>query len=140
MRKRTTSGGLFTASGPTPLALSETAISAEIADVINRRHDAYQIRVHSGKFKVGNNWIHCEREGTPDRFVFYRGLFVPLEIKKDAQEKPTPEQIERHKEIERRSFGKTLVAWRVEQILDRLREIDRLIRDKQWGELIRLST
>ena len=130
-------GGLYAAGGPQPLGLSESAVSRQIGDFLNRTR-VFHLRTNSGKIKVGKNWVHLCPEGTPDRFIFYRGLFLPVEVKRDEKEKPSLVQQAMHERIEREGGQKTIVAWTVEQVAERLREIDWLIFKGEWGKLLRL--
>ena len=61
--------------------------------------------------------------GVPDRLVCYRGRFLAIEVKRDAEHKPTTWQARRIKEI-READGRAAVVWTVEQVKEIIGQID----------------
>ena len=61
--------------------------------------------------------------GVPDRLVCYRGRFLAIEVKRDAEHKPTTWQARRIKEI-RAADGRAVVVWSVEQVKEAIGQID----------------
>lgn len=91
------SGGLFAAK-PTPLTITETALSAQIAKYLDNRniyHDRLNCVSVESKF---GTWIQGCKKGTPDRFAIIQGRIIFVEVKKLGK-KPTEEQTKRHEEL-----------------------------------------
>jgi hypothetical protein len=105
-----------------PSAEKETSISATIAEYLDRRR-IYHLRLNSGRVKVGASFIHLCPEGTPDRFCIYRGKPVFIEVKRPG-EQPTTVQTETHHRIER-AGGSVVVAYKVEDVIEAFRQLDR---------------
>lgn len=114
-------GGLFAGGqkGPQPIAPKEQTISKSIQDFLDKK-GIYNDRLNSGKVQVikqfrqkdGNvkkfeTWLQLCKKGTPDRFAIIppgldplkRGGFLLLIEVKTKGGKPTPEQLERHREL-----------------------------------------
>lgn len=114
------SGGLFAAK-PTPLTITETSLSAQIADWLNNRN-IYNDRLNcvSVESKFGT-WIQGCKKGTPDRFAIVNGLIIFVEVKRHGR-KPTPEQTTRHEEIEN-AGAVVIVADSMTSFVQQFREI-----------------
>ena len=98
-RNNNLSGGLFAAK-PTPLTIKETPLSAQIKEYFDGR-GIYNDRLQCGQFQTpSGNWMRGSKTGTPDRFAIVRGQIIFVEVKKYG-EKPTPEQLTKHAELER---------------------------------------
>lgn len=114
-------GGLFAGGkkGPQPIAPKEQAISKGIQEFLDRK-GIYNDRLNSGKVEVVkhfrrkdgtavqfNTWLQLCKKGTPDRFAIIppsldplkRGGFMLMIEVKQLGKKPTPEQLERHREL-----------------------------------------
>lgn len=66
------------------------------------------------------------RNGVPDRLCCYRGRFFAIEVKRDAKHKPTKWQ-EREIRAIIGAGGEAKVVWSVEQVREKIEEIDLLI-------------
>jgi hypothetical protein len=99
MRNKNLSGGLLS-SRPKPLTIRETPLSARITDWLDARR-IYNDRLQCGKIQTaGGSWITLCKTGTPDRFAIIRGQIIFIEVKQ-RNEKPTPDQLEKHLELMR---------------------------------------
>lgn len=93
------SGGLFASGKPAPLTIKETPLSAQIAEWLDNR-GVYNDRLQCGRVETKRgNWLTLCRTGTPDRFAVVRGQIIFIEVKMRG-EKPTPEQLNRHEELQ----------------------------------------
>jgi hypothetical protein len=103
-----------------PTALTqkeESPLSAQIAEYLTTRGIFNERLNSSGKIKTTNGYrmTLCERE-TPDIFTILCGRAIFIETK-ISEEKPTPEQLEKHEEL-RRAGAIVIVADSYEQFID----------------------
>lgn len=97
-RNNNLSGGLFTATKPTPLTIKETPLSAMIAAYLDNR-GVYNDRLNSGQVTTKQgNYLYLCKSGTPDRFAILRGQIIFIEVKMFGK-KPSEAQKIRHDEL-----------------------------------------
>ncbi len=115
-KNKNLAGGLFAAK-PTPLTPNERTVSYNVEVWLNNRN-IYNDRLNCGAFKTERgNWITLCKRGTPDRFAIVCGQIIFIEVKRLGS-KPTPNQIEKHKEL-RASGAIVLVIDSLKQFVDR---------------------
>lgn len=102
------------------MAISETQISKEIRDYLNKR-GIYNLRLNSGKVRVRGGWMQLCDEGTPDRYCLFKGKSIFIETKVPG-EKPTDEQLAAHDRI-RRSGGIIIIAERLDDVIESFSEL-----------------
>jgi hypothetical protein len=116
MKNKYLSGSLFTKKA---LTIKEAPLSDSIRVYLDRKQ-IYNDRLNSGKLKVGSRMIHLCKKGTPDRFAIVAGRIIFIEVKM-KDKKPTPEQLERHQELER-SGAIVLVAHSLEDFISQFKK------------------
>jgi len=105
---------------PRPL---EREVQAAILDLLALRR-AEAVRTNSGAVKVEDRFIRFNSaRGCSDLLVCYRGRFLALEVKRDAKEKPTPDQAAFMAAV-RAAGGIGDVVWSIEQVASILDRID----------------
>jgi hypothetical protein len=104
-------GGLFAGAKPKALTPSEANVSKSIQGFLEARN-IYNDRINSGRIEIikkyrdkktgtlkeFRNWLLLAKKGTPDRFFIVAGKIYFVEVKQKGK-KPTPDQLERHKQL-----------------------------------------
>jgi penicillin-binding protein-related factor A (putative recombinase) len=91
----------------------EKTLQDECLDYLNARH-IYNVNTH------GDAW---ERRGRPDIYLCYRGHFIGCELKRGADNAPTPLQLKHLREI-RESGGIGTWITTLQELTDLLNSLD----------------
>ncbi len=102
----------------------ESATLRACKDYLTARN-LYFLRLNSGEIYLHGRCVLLCPEGTPDLFVLYRGVALFVELKK-VGENPTLIQQLVHSTIQKHG-GRLRIAWSVDDLIDELKHIDRLL-------------